>query len=90
MIDSETIDAIGDWVDAELRVPDYPVEKWFAARDVDEEAVVRHATRCCDAAADRAAQGFDARAVFSSLFVLGFQMGLEAECRRRNKAELPW
>lgn len=90
MIDAREIDAIAEWVDRRLAGGDGDaITEWFAVRDVDEHAVIRQAIRYGVGGMSSLGEGQDLHGVLTSVCVIGFQLGLDAERRRRDRQELP-
>lgn len=90
MIVASEIHAIANWIDRNYgdSRPE-AVGDWFEARTVDELAVIEQAARYSSAARVALGCGEELDAAFVSVFVIGFQLGLDAERRRRDSQELP-
>ena len=90
MIDAREIDAIAEWIDRRLGEGEGDaVTEWFAVRDIEELAVIRQAARYAVGGMSSLGEGQDLHGVLTSVCVIGFQLGLDAERRRRDRQELP-
>ncbi|HWW67301.1 MAG TPA: hypothetical protein VNY83_04905 [Solirubrobacterales bacterium] len=89
MIGAAEIDAIAEWIDRRQGREVQAVEDWFLARQVEEGAVLHQARRYYGAATWSVVDGTNVQTAFEALFVLGFQIGVDAERRRRDAKELP-
>lgn len=89
MIDAAEIEAIADWIDRRYANRDgAAVGEWFDARGVDAKPIYESAFRYTSAALLEDPDRQDPAAI-ASVFVLGFQLGLDAERRRRDREGLP-
>jgi hypothetical protein len=90
MIDAAELGAIANWIDRRLEEGDGDaVNEWFTARTVDELAVIHQAIRYAAAGMVTVAAGDPVEGALTSVFVIGFQLGLDAERRRRDAREMP-
>lgn len=89
-IGATEINAIARWIDQRLESGEAgAIREWFDARTIEEPAVIGQAIRYGSAAAEAVEEGEEMWGAYTSLFVLGFQLGIDAERRRRDAQELP-
>ncbi len=90
MIEATEIDAICDWLDRKFDGGgSAEVRAWFEARGIDFFSVARQAERYSAASLLEIAGGTPPGATLMVSFLLGFQVGIDAERRRRDAQELP-